>query len=78
MPLKKVHNVGTCFDMKQRQTMARVDDDSRRVKVKAARAVIYEKNYAVNNETSEALLKDQSLVATRASYYHPFRLRSAF
>lgn len=72
---KKIHNLGTILDRKQRQTTARVDDESRRAKVAAARAVIYENNYAVGNEASEALLKDQSLVATRASCDHLIRLR---
>ena len=67
MPLKKVHNLGTTSDMKQRQTLARVDDNSRRNKIKEARTIIYDKIYAVDNEAVENLLKEQSLVATNVS-----------
>lgn len=65
MPLKKVHNLGTVTDMKQRETLARVDDDARKAKISAARKIIYDKDYAVNNDASESMLKDQSLVATK-------------
>ena len=67
MPLKKVHNLGTASDMKQRQTLARVDDNSRRNKIKEAHTIIYDKIYAVDNEAVENLLKEQSLVATNVS-----------
>ena len=50
--------------------MVRIDDDSRRAKIKAACTAIYKGNLAVNNGALEALLKDQSLVATRASYWY--------
>ena len=68
MPLNKVHNLGTVTDMRQRQALARVDGQDRRDKVKTARSIIYEQNYAVNNEASEAILKGESFVATKVRY----------
>ena len=70
IPLKKIHNLGTPLDMKRRKTMVHIDDDSCRAKIEAACTAIYEGNLAVNNGALEALLKDQSLVATRASYWY--------
>lgn len=67
MPLKKVHNLGTVLDMRQRERLARIDDDNSRNKVKKARSIIYDDNYAVDNDASENLLKDQSLVAIEVS-----------
>ena len=67
MPLNKIHNLGTVSDMRQRQSLARVDNLDRRSKVKKARSIIYDQDYAVNNEASEKLLKNESLVATEAS-----------
>jgi len=59
--------MGMPRDMKQRDTLARVDDEDRRRKVTIAREIIYEKNYAVNNDNVEALLREQSLVPTSVS-----------
>lgn len=67
MPLTKVQNLGTVLDMNQQQNLEHIDDPSCRDKVKKARSIIYEQDYAVNNGASEELLKDQSLVATEAS-----------
>ena len=67
MLLTKVHNLGTVSDMNQWQNLEHIDDPSRRDKVKKARSVIYEQDYAMNNRASQELLKDQSLVATEAS-----------
>jgi len=50
--------------MKERKTLARVDDEIRRQKVELARDIIYNKNYAVDNENVEAILKPESLVPT--------------
>lgn len=69
IPLTKVHNLGTVADMKQRQRLERVDNFTRRDKVKKARSIIYNQNYAVNNDASEELLKDESLVSTEVSHY---------
>lgn len=67
MPLNKVHNLGTVLDMKQRQTLARIDGLDRRNKIKMARSIIYNQDYAVGNDASEEILKDQSLVPTKVS-----------
>ena len=50
--------------MTQRETLARVDDLSRRNRVASARDVIYEKNYAVDGKVMDDLLKVDSLVPT--------------
>ena len=67
MPLNKIHNLGTVSDMRQQQSLACVDNLNRRSKVKKARSIIYDQDYTVNNEASEKLLKNESLVATEAS-----------
>jgi hypothetical protein len=59
--------MGMPQDMKERVTLARVDDEERRRKIGIARDIIYEKNYAVDNVNVEALLKNQSLVPTSVS-----------
>ena len=69
MPLKIVHNLGTISDMKQRVALARVDDLDRQKKIETARSIIYDRDYAVNSEASEALLQEQSLVATKVSFW---------
>jgi hypothetical protein len=55
------------LDMKQRETLARVDNEDRRWKVNSAREIIYKKNYAVDNDNIETLLQPQSLVPTSVS-----------
>lgn len=62
-------------DMKQRETLARVDDEGRRNKVRVAREIIYDKQYAVNSPAVERILKEESLVPTlvssgRTAYNH--------
>jgi hypothetical protein len=59
--------MGMKRDMKQRETLARVDDKSRRRKVATARDIIYNKNYAINTNNVETLLMPQSLVPTTVS-----------
>ena len=44
-----------------------MDNLDRRSKVKKARSIIYDQDYAMNNEASEKLLKNESLVTTEAS-----------
>jgi hypothetical protein len=51
-------------DMKQRSRLARVDDQSTRKKIKLARSIIYEKNFAIDTNAVEELLKDESLTPT--------------
>ena len=55
------------LDMKQRETLARVDNEDRRWKVNSMREIIYKKNYAVDNDNVETLLQPQSLVPTSVS-----------
>jgi hypothetical protein len=52
------------LDMLQRQTLARTDDESTRRLIERAREIIYKKNYAVDTDAVEAILKEQSLVPT--------------
>jgi hypothetical protein len=59
--------MGMKRNMKQRETLARVDDEARRRKVATARDIIYNKNYAVNTNNVETLLMPQSLVPTTVS-----------
>jgi hypothetical protein len=59
--------MGMVLDMKQRKTLARVDDDTRRWKVDTARNIIYQKNFAVDTNAVEELLQPQSLVPTAVS-----------
>jgi hypothetical protein len=67
IPLSRTQNLGMTLDMKQRHTLARVDDENRKRKVELARDIIYNKNFAVNNKNVEVLLKPQSLVPTAVS-----------
>jgi len=59
--------MGMVRDMRQRVTLARVDDDANRHKVETARDIIYKKNYAVDNAAVEAVLKEESLVPSSVS-----------
>ena len=65
VPLNKVHNLGTTTDMKQNEKLACVDNVNHRNKVETTRDIIYHKNYTVNNKASEAMLKEESYVATK-------------
>jgi hypothetical protein len=51
-------------DMMQWVAMARIDNNARQGKIKAARRLIYEKDYIVTSAAIEGLLKDESLVPT--------------
>jgi hypothetical protein len=59
--------MGMVRDMRQRVTLARVDDNVTRHKVGTARNIIYKKYYAVDNDRVEAMLKDESLVPSSVS-----------
>jgi hypothetical protein len=59
--------MGMAQDIKQRKTLACVDDEIRRRKVDPAQDLIYKKNLAVNNDRVEALLKEESLVPMSVS-----------
>lgn len=75
-PLTLAHKFGTLDDKKQRTDQARVDDLSRREKIKKARKLIYGKvgsrnntNFGVNSAAVERLLKEESLVPTCVRYF---------
>lgn len=68
IPLSKVERIGMVQDMKQRQTLARINDANRQSKIQSARNWIYKENYAVDNERVESLLKDHSLVPTEVLF----------
>jgi hypothetical protein len=59
--------MGTCEDMMERETLARVDDMRRRRRVRDAREAIYVGNSAVHGTAVETLLKEDSLVPTVVS-----------
>lgn len=54
-------------DMQQRETLCRMNDEVNRSIISKAREYIYKKNYAVNSQVVEDLLKEQSLVPTVVS-----------
>jgi hypothetical protein len=60
--------MGKRQDMKERDTLARVDDEKWRRKIDIAREIIYIKNYAVDSEPVETILKAESLVPTRNAF----------
>jgi hypothetical protein len=55
------------LDMKQRISLARVDNDELKRKIQFARRAIHEKKIAVNSEAVENILKEESLVPTCVS-----------
>jgi hypothetical protein len=77
IPLSRIQNLGMKLDMKQRCTLARMDDENRRSKINTARDIIYNKNFAINSKYVEALLKQESLVPTdvSATMVSPHQLR---
>lgn len=66
IPVTRVHNLGKKLDMAQRQTLARTNDKLRCM-VERARQIIYEKNYAVDADAVEDILKEESLIPTLVS-----------
>jgi hypothetical protein len=52
------------LDMKQRQSLARVDNNARQNKVSTSRSHIYDHGYGVRSNVVENLLKEHSLVPT--------------
>lgn len=65
--MERVPDMGMVRDMRQRMTLARIDDNATRHKVETARNLIYNKFYAVDNDGVEAMLKDESLVPSSVS-----------
>lgn len=59
--------MGTKRDMEQRESLRRIDDEDTKCKIATARDIIYKKNYAVDTESVESILKEQSLVPTLVS-----------
>jgi hypothetical protein len=55
------------LDMKQRESLARVDDDDRRRKIGLARDIIYKQRFAVGTTKVDDILMEQSLVPTDVS-----------
>jgi len=62
--------MGLVQDMKERKTLAWVDNESLRVKIETARRIIYDGNYAVDTQGVKDLLQEQSLVPTLVSLEH--------
>jgi hypothetical protein len=54
-------------DMQQRETLRRTDDETKKSLVATAREIIYKKNYAVDYDGVDTLLKEQSLVPSTVS-----------
>ena len=52
------------LDMKQRKTLSRIDDRRRQNKIINTRSIIYDKQFAVDSEAVEKILKEESLVPT--------------
>ena len=67
IPKERFSNLGSRQDKRQRSTLARVDDNSRRAKVDGARRLIYEKHYALDGNAVNGLLQAQSLVPTKVN-----------
>ena len=56
-------------DMAQRISLARVDDLERRSRIKAAREIIFMKDYKTDSKAVEDLLRQDSLVPTAVGVY---------
>ena len=60
--------MGMKRDMAEHVTIAHVDDETRRCKVDIAREIVYKKNYAVDSDAVENIMKEESLVPTRNAF----------
>jgi hypothetical protein len=58
--MERFQNLGRKLDLKQRISLARIDNNCRKQKITSARDIIYEKRYAVNSESVDNILKDES------------------
>jgi hypothetical protein len=60
------------LDIKQRETLARIDNNARQSKVAISRSHIYDLGYGIRSTAVENLLKEHSLVPTtvRSLYRH--------
>lgn len=72
-PLKEVEKLGTVQDMKQRKTLARLDDTIKQDKISRARDLIYKHNLAVDTADVEKLLNKESLVPTNVCHALQYR-----
>lgn len=72
-PISKFSQFGARADTVQRTSLARSDNDVQRFDIKAARRIIYEANFRVNNDATETILKKESRVPTLVS--NPIRCR---
>ena len=63
----QIHQVGTECDKVQRKLFARTNNNVYQEKIREARVLIYEKNWAVESAPVQRLLKPQSLVPTLVS-----------
>ena len=63
--------MGMRRDMKQHVSLAWADDVKRRNLIQAAREAIYLKNYAVDSDVVEKLLREESLVPTAVCVFPP-------
>ncbi|KAH7917303.1 hypothetical protein BV22DRAFT_1135525 [Leucogyrophana mollusca] len=55
-------------DIKERKTLARVDDAFRQRKITISRSLIYDRGYGIRSNAVENLLKEQSLVPTSNTF----------
>ena len=62
-----MHNMGTCEDMMERESLARIDYMGQRRCVGDAHEAIYVENSAVDGMAVETLLKGDSLVPMAVS-----------
>jgi hypothetical protein len=69
IPLVCVQNMGMHRDMMQCMSLARVDNLEWRRRIKAAREIIYLKNYKTDSKAVEDILQQDSLVPTVVSVY---------
>jgi|ERR1700710_549961 len=70
IPKSRIQNLGLSRDMKQHQTLARIDDDARQSKVTISRSLIYDRGYSIRSNAVENLLKEHSLVPTSVRVHH--------
>lgn len=68
IPKDRVNNMGKQRDIRQRETLARLDDVDHRHRVAVARDLIYKKNYAVDSTAVKRLLGKDSLVPTASAF----------
>ncbi|KAG2741806.1 hypothetical protein P692DRAFT_201726163 [Suillus brevipes Sb2] len=68
IPKFRVQNLGMSLDIKQRETLARIDNNARQSKVVISRSHIYDLGYGIRSTAVENLLKEHSLVPTTNAF----------